>query len=317
MDSQTRPAQAARPITPDFSKPYGAPSLVPPDSVQWRVFRNPIALGVGGVCAVLLEFADARIRSGVWDHSVYKVDPIGRSRRTGAAALVGVFGPEKSARALIAGVTRMHARVKGETPSGEAYTALDPDLLDWVHATAAFGFLNAYHQFVRPLSDEDHRRFYTEGEAVARLYGVTEVLRSQADFDRMLARLSPRFEPHPIILEFLNIIRSGQAAPSVPRILHRALANAAVSLLPPMVRERLELGSEWDLTRSQRLVLSAAGRLIDMHRNKKSPAWLAAERQGLPGNFSWRSPRDQSRLLAARERTRVEAGAAPNGVNPA
>lgn len=49
--------------------------------------KNPIALAVGGVAAVLLEFADARIRSGVWDHSTYKVDPIGRSKRTGVAAM--------------------------------------------------------------------------------------------------------------------------------------------------------------------------------------------------------------------------------------
>lgn len=300
MDTQARGAQKARPINADFTQPAGAPSLVRPDSVQWRVFRNPIALGIGGVCAVLLEFADARIRSGVWDHSVYKYDPIGRSRRTGTAALVGVFGAEQQARALIAGVTRMHARVQGETPSGEHYTALNPHLLDWVHATAAYGFLNAYHRFVRPLSPQEQRSFYQDGEVVARLYGVVNVLREPVDFDRMLADLLPRFEPHPIVLEFLNIIRSGEAAPSVPKVLHRGLANAAVSLLPPLVRERLQLGAEWDLTLAQRLALSAAGRLIDVRRSRASPAWQAAERQGLPGEFSWLSPQRQAAILARR-----------------
>src|SRR5690242_8004972 len=81
----------------DFATPAGAPAYLPPDSVQWRVFKNPIALGVGGVAAVLLEFADPRIRSGVWDHSTYKADPIGRSRRTGMAAMVGVYGPKDAA----------------------------------------------------------------------------------------------------------------------------------------------------------------------------------------------------------------------------
>ncbi|HKX89712.1 MAG TPA: oxygenase MpaB family protein, partial [Sphingopyxis sp.] len=66
----------------DFAAPLGEPALLAPDSVQWRVYKNPIALGIGGIAAVLLEFAEPRIRSGVWDHSTYKADPIGRSRRT-------------------------------------------------------------------------------------------------------------------------------------------------------------------------------------------------------------------------------------------
>ena len=90
----------------DFSKPPGEASLLAPDSLQWRIFKNPIAMAVGGVAAVLLEFADARIRSGVWDHSIYKTDPIGRSQRTGMAAMVGVYGPASAARRGVAAPTR-------------------------------------------------------------------------------------------------------------------------------------------------------------------------------------------------------------------
>lgn len=290
----------ARELTFDYANPRGVPSLVAPDSVQWRVFRNPIALGVGGVAAVLLEFADARIRSGVWDHSIYKVDPIGRSRRTGVAAMAGVYGPAPAARALIGGVTRMHRRVEGTTPDGKAYRAMDPALLNWVHATAAYGFLNAYCRFVRPLSAADQNRFYAEGQPVAELYGVTRTVHSQQEFMAMMEELLPGFEPHPINLEFLEIIQSGRAAPTVPRFLHRALARGAVSILPPVVRQRLELGREWDLTRSDSLALSAAGRLADLRRDRESPAWQSAVRQGLPGEFAWLSPAKQQRMMAAR-----------------
>ena len=100
----------------DFSRPKGEEAYLAPDSIQWKVFKNPVALAVGGVAAVLLEFADARIRSGVWDHSIYKVDPIGRSQRTGMAAMVGVYGPKSVARQVIGGVNRMHAKVAGKTP---------------------------------------------------------------------------------------------------------------------------------------------------------------------------------------------------------
>jgi uncharacterized protein (DUF2236 family) len=297
-------AAAAREVEIDFLNPPGEAALTAPDSLQWRVFRNTVALGVGGVAAVLLEFADARIRSGVWDHSVYPVDPIGRSRRTGAAAMVGVYGPASAARRVIAGVNRLHSKVSGVTPGGRAYKALEPELLDWVSATAGFGFMKAYDRFVRPLSAAEQTRFFEEGGEIGKLYGVRRSVRSEADFLDMMNALAPDFEPHPINLEFLNIIASGKAAPTIPKFLHRALARGAVSILPTMVRERLELGREWDLTPLDDAALRLLGRISDRVKDRKSPAWQAAVRLGLPGDFSWRSPEDQARILASR-------GAAP------
>lgn len=291
----------------DYRRPVGEPALVAPTSPQWRVFKNPVAIAIGGVAAVLLEFADARIRSGVWDHSTYKVDPIGRSKRTGIAAMAGVFGPASAARRIIGGVNRMHRKVVGETPKGEAYQALDPELLDWVSATATYGFLEAYHRFVAPVSEEDRRAYYRDGEPIARLYGVENPLRTDEDFVAMLNRLLPRFEAHPINLEFLDIIQSGKAAPAVPRMLHRALARAAISLLPPEVRQRLELGAQYDLTRMDTLLLRAAGKLADKVRSRHSPAWQAAQRLGLPGEFAWLSPAQQQRMLGSRSSARAEA----------
>jgi uncharacterized protein (DUF2236 family) len=133
---------------------------------------------------------------------------------------------------VIEGVNRMHAKVQGETPGGISYSAKDPELLDWVSATAGYGFLTAYDRFVAPLSIEDQERFYREGTAVAELYGVQNKVNSRADFFAMMEKLAPRFEPHPINKEFLDIIQSGKAAPQIPRFLHRALARAAVSILP-------------------------------------------------------------------------------------
>ena len=282
----------------DYSQPAGEPAYLDPGSVHWRVYKNPIALAIGGVAAVLLEFADARIRSGVWDHSTYKADPIGRSKRTGVAAMVGVYGPQSAARRVIQGVTNMHARVVGETPKGEAYKALDVELLDWVSATAAYGFLNAYDRFVSPVSEADKSRFYAEGAPIARLYGVQYSPKSTADFLGMMDRLVDRFEPHPIVEEFLAIIQSGQAAPNMPRALHRALARASVSLLPPIVREKLKLGRAYDLTFFDRLALKAVGKLADRVPTKNSPPAQACRRLGLPEDFLYRGQAAQTRLLA-------------------
>ncbi len=285
----------------DFANPVGAPALQSPDSVHWRVFKNQIALGIGGVAAVLMEFADPRIRSGVWDHSTYKADPIGRSMRTGIAAMVGCYGPADAARQVIAGVNRMHVRVKGTTPGGEAYKAMDPELLDWVAATAAYGFVTAYDRFVAPLSDADKARYFRDGATVGRLYGARVIPASAAEFMAMMEKLSPRFEPHAINTEFLDIIQSGKAAPGTPKFLHRALGRAAVSILPPLVRQKLALGPQYDLTLSDRIALQLVGRLAERRPDLSSPACQSSVRLGLPADFLYRSAAVQKRLLALRQ----------------
>lgn len=281
----------------DFAAPSGEPALLAPDSIQWRIYKNPIALGIGGIAAVLLEFAEPRIRSGVWDHSTYKQDPIGRSRRTGLVAMLACYGPASSAKAVIGQVNRLHGKVRGETPAGEAYRALDPVLLDWVAATASFGFLMAYDRFVHRLSDADKDRFMRDGDAIGREFGALHTPPTVDAFMAMMANLEPRFEPHPIIFEFLDIIESGRAAPSIPRFLHRAVARAAVSLLPGPVRRRLDLGQRYDITRVDRYALKLAGRLADRRIDRASPPCAASERVGLPYDFLYRSRAEQQQLL--------------------
>ena len=36
----------------DFLHPAGEPALVGPDSVSWRIFKNPVTLFIGGLTAV-------------------------------------------------------------------------------------------------------------------------------------------------------------------------------------------------------------------------------------------------------------------------
>ena len=88
-----------------------------------------------------MEFADARIRSGVWDHSTYKADPIGRSMRTGVAAMVGCYGPASAARRVIQGVTNMHAKVEGRNAEGRGLSRARSGIVGLGGATAAFGFV--------------------------------------------------------------------------------------------------------------------------------------------------------------------------------
>ena len=102
----------------DFLHPVGEAALVSPDSVSWRVFKNPISLFIGGVAAVIMELAEPRVRTGVWEHTTFSVDPIRRLRRTGLAAMVTIYGARGKAEAMIARVCRMHDRAAGSTPAG-------------------------------------------------------------------------------------------------------------------------------------------------------------------------------------------------------
>jgi uncharacterized protein (DUF2236 family) len=83
-----------------FAEPEGEPALVPADSVSCRIFKNPVALFVDGVAAVILELAEPSVRTGAWEHSGFRRDPV-----------------------------RLHDRVTGAMPAGEAHRANDVRLL--------------------------------------------------------------------------------------------------------------------------------------------------------------------------------------------
>src|SRR3982074_509481 len=133
---------------PPTGRPVG---FLPPDSLSWRIFKNPIALLIGGIAAVILELAEPGVRTGVWEHSSFRKDPMGRLQRTGLAAMVTVYGARSVAVPMIAGGVRMHAKVTGHTSAGVPYSAGDVHLLTWVQATASFGFAEAYSRYVDPL----------------------------------------------------------------------------------------------------------------------------------------------------------------------
>ena len=226
----------------DYSQPMGDPGLYGPDSVAWRVHANPVALAVGGVAAVILELAEPRVRTGVWDHSTFARDPLTRLRRTGDAAMVTTFGPTAAARARIEGVTRMHGRVAGVSPEGQAYQALDPDLLTWVHLTAGYGFLNAYLRYVdRSLSRADQDRYYAEAVPIGRAFGAPNSPGSVAQADAALAEMAPHLVAHPIIAEFLEIIARTSPLGAAGRWLQPLVVEASLDLIAAGFRGKLAL----------------------------------------------------------------------------
>ena len=275
----------------DFTQPKGEAALLPPDSVSWRIFKNPVALFVGGVAAVILELAEPAVRTGVWEHSSFRTDPVRRLQRTGLAAMVTIYGAESTARAMIAGVVRRHGKVVGTTPAGEAYHANDVRLLTWVQATACWGFADAYHRYVTPLDAATLDRLYGEGVPAAQLYGAVDVPTTEAGIQALFASSRGRLEPSPIVFEFLGIMRAAPIFPAALRPLQRLLIRAAVEMVPAWMRERLGLDASFGLQAWQRPLVRAVGVLADKVMLRSSPAVQSCLRLGLPEDYLYRSSR--------------------------
>jgi len=272
----------------DFATPPLEPALVSPESVSWRIFKNPVSVFIGGVAAVLLEFGEPRVRDGVWQHSSFRTDPLTRLQRTGLAAMVTIYGARSKAEAMIAGVVRRHDRVTGRTQEGEAYHANDPALLDWVQATAGFGFTQAYHAYVRHLTKGERSALFTESFPIARLYGATGAPASQAELDSLFDAMKPRLVASPIVFEFLEIMRRAPILPAPARPMQKVLLKAAVAILPSWVQERLGLRERWSLNPVEHAFVRAAAQAGDRLILPSSPAVQSCRRLGLPDDYLYR-----------------------------
>ncbi len=272
----------------DFSAPCGEAALVPAQSVSWRVFKNPVTVFIGGVAAVILELAEPCVRTGVWEHSRFRKDPVGRLQRTGAAAMLTVYGARSIAIPMIERVARMHAAISGVTSCGVAFSAADPALLTWVHATASYGFVAAYRKYARPLSAHETDAFFAEGVAAARLYGAVDAPRSMRELESLFASTQGRLQRSSILFEFLDLLH---AAPLLPRPLawmQGMLIRAAVDIVPVWARERLGLDTRRGLQMlEQGMVKSFAGVADRVVLPWSAPA-QSCIRLGLPATFLYR-----------------------------
>jgi uncharacterized protein (DUF2236 family) len=269
----------------DFTTPAGEAALAGPDSVSWRLFRNPLSLLIGGISAVLLELAEPRVRSGVWDHTTFRTDPLRRMRRTGMAAMVTVYGARSMAEDMIARIGAMHARIEGTTPDGTGYRADDPELLRWVHATALFGFMEAYHHYVNPLAPAERDQFIAEGEDAAHLYGVTDPPTSEEALQILFTAMESKLEPSEIIFEFLEILKTSGLLPRPFGFLTGLIIRAAVGLLPPQTRQHLGLDSRFSLSPGGRATLRFLGGRLERIHLASTPAARACLRLGLPADY--------------------------------
>jgi uncharacterized protein (DUF2236 family) len=156
------------------------PGLFGPDTVTWRVMREPLLI-LGGGRALLMQAANPLVAQGAIDFSAYAEDPFGRLMRTIHWVTMCTYGTRAEAEAACALVNRMHTRIAGALPADHAtrrmraerkYSALDGELLRWVHASFVDTMLVTHDALVGGLSEADRDRFVREWDAVADLMHV-------------------------------------------------------------------------------------------------------------------------------------------------
>jgi uncharacterized protein (DUF2236 family) len=195
----------------DYDHPLGDPGLFGPHSATWRVHADFPGMLAGGLAALMLQTLHPQALAGVWDHSNFRDDLIGRLRRTTSFVSGTSYAPNDQALALIERVKTIHAQVRGTTEDARPYSADDPHLLTWVHVTEAYSFLQGYRRYSHmrlPTGAAD--RYYDEVRRVAEALGAREVPASEAQVNAYFRQVRPDLhfsERSRVVLDVLSRVR--------------------------------------------------------------------------------------------------------------
>jgi uncharacterized protein (DUF2236 family) len=230
-----------------------------------RIGNTPVTPFLGGGAAVLLQVAHPLVAAGVTAHSDYDARLWYRLARTMRALYLVTFGTRAEAEEAADAVRAVHAFVHGVTaedlgpfPAGTAYSANDPELMLWVHATLVHSSLAAYERFEHRLSRADQACYYRDMAGVAELFGTPpEVLPPTLDdFDAYLAAklAGPEITVTRPARAIARVVLEAPL-PTPMRVLAPAHRLATAALLPSCLREEYGLR----LPPAPRPLLGAAG----------------------------------------------------------
>jgi uncharacterized protein (DUF2236 family) len=211
--------------------------LFGPASVVWRVHGDVTSMTVGGISSLLLQMLHPAVLAGVWDHSNFRADMLGRLRRTARFVATTSYSGRAEAEAAIDRVGRIHARVTGTLPDGTPYRATDPHLLAWVHVTETLSFLAGWIRYAEPnMPAADRDRYFAEMAQVAGRMGADPVPRSQIEALRIVDTFRPELRVDHRTREICDIVLNARPNRRAPKPLHAITRQAAIDLLPDWAR---------------------------------------------------------------------------------
>jgi uncharacterized protein (DUF2236 family) len=216
---------------------------------MWRVNRERCGL-IYGPAAAILQLAHPRIAQGVYDHSNFRYDTLGRLRRTLSSTNQIAFGRISQAEAVSEHVAARHREVCGTVSPGvggpPTYSAFEPDLLLWVLATLITAAINGYELIYGELPMARKEAFYRDMCRFGTYFGVPTSL-SPKDWRAFDAYYTCMVEgellgSHPMCGQLTKAVIHPRDTIGAA-VLGRAIDFVVIETLPPKVRERLGLQS--------------------------------------------------------------------------
>jgi uncharacterized protein (DUF2236 family) len=272
----------------DYSHPPGDAGLFGPRSVTWRVHADFPGMMAGGVCALMLQTLHPRALAGVYDHSNFRHDLMGRLRRTTAFVAGTSYAPTAEAEKLIAMIAKIHGRVRGTTADGQPYSADDPDLLVWVHITEMSSFLAGFERFRgMQLTLAERDRYYRETARVAEMLGAKRVPKSVAAVERYFRKVQPQLRFDERSREVLSVLQAMAIPVTGGALAREVFLGAGSVLLPPWASQMM------GRTRLQKLRAEAATRSLQL----AAPALRAALAEGVVARSCRRMGIDPKQFL--------------------
>ena len=260
-----------------------------PDSVTWQVNREVIVVAGWGR-AILMQLAHPSVAAGVQHHSSFRgslLASLRRLRSTVGAMLSITFGDTEQMIAAAAGINAIHDRVRGRAGegAGNAYSAHDPDLQRWVHATLLESMPLTYELLVGPLTLRERDQYCSEAAIMEPLLGMPpgSLPRDSAQLDAYLREM----------LAGGSLVVTGTSRALARALLYppqwhaawpafRAMQLITIGSLPPVLRHAY--GFTWTgrderaLARWTALLRTTRGLLPPLARE-----WPIARRRGLSG----------------------------------
>jgi uncharacterized protein (DUF2236 family) len=257
-------------------------ALVPhPGTITWRRASDArVSLAAG--YALLLQVSHPTVGAGVSEHSQFRREPWGRLLRTLDYTYTMVYGGPQAAGEMGRRIRSFHKQIRGTTPDGRRYHALEPTAYAWVHATLAEAIVRAHARFGVPFNVQQREDFWAQWRALGRLLGIRagDLPPDWRGFGDYVGEMVAGTLVHTAAVDDVLGALARPSAPALPVLadplwalarlpLGHVLQLATVGLLAPPLRRRFGLG--WSLAQESQLRALAVGL---RSATPVMPAWL-------------------------------------------
>ncbi len=217
---------------PDYDAPLGDPGLFGPDSATWKIHADFPSMMAGGLGALMLQTLHPLALAGVWDHSAFRTDMLGRLRNTTAFISRTTYAPRAAAETAIERVRAIHRHVHGSAADGRAYSADDPHLLNWVHCAEAWCFLRGYETYCQPVPRPMQDRYLEESARIAEALGARNVPQSLGELEAFFRDIRPELTCDSRTREVLRALNAIRLPIPLPGLSRGLFLGAGAALLP-------------------------------------------------------------------------------------